>query len=166
MAEWLGTALQKLLQRFESASDLKKKPRHSFITTTRFFLRSRIIFSGVVVLSPLPSLRVKKLIPDIHPQLIRQPFRRHIVRYILPCYSVGTYIPTVLPAISYEGLYEHASAYAPLVACRAAEQYAPAFTVFCFVFRHVEALHAGGGTYVPPFVVLFEMKPRFVEENA
>ena len=24
MAEWLGTALQKLLQRFESASDLKK----------------------------------------------------------------------------------------------------------------------------------------------
>ena len=26
MAEWLGTALQKLLQRFESASDLDKPP--------------------------------------------------------------------------------------------------------------------------------------------
>lgn len=28
MAEWLGTALQKLLQRFESASDLERFTNH------------------------------------------------------------------------------------------------------------------------------------------
>ena len=35
MAEWLGTALQKLLQRFESASDLTKTALE--ITLTLFF---------------------------------------------------------------------------------------------------------------------------------
>ena len=39
MAEWLGTALQKLLQRFESASDLKMSPSTLRVEGLFFFLR-------------------------------------------------------------------------------------------------------------------------------
>ena len=39
MAEWLGRALQKLLQRFESARDLDTKPLHE--SEEAFLLRDR-----------------------------------------------------------------------------------------------------------------------------
>ena len=43
MAEWLGTGLQNLLQRFESASDLTKTALETLLTLFFFCLHGKIL---------------------------------------------------------------------------------------------------------------------------
>jgi hypothetical protein len=47
VAEWLGSALQKLLQRFESARYLRKNPAR---TVRDFFLKAKQLFIRLLVL--------------------------------------------------------------------------------------------------------------------
>ena len=50
MAEWLGSALQKLLQRFESASDLIVKRESPVVSATAGLLLLRVPTDGLIKL--------------------------------------------------------------------------------------------------------------------
>ncbi len=57
MAEWLGTALQKLLQRFESASDLTKTALEQLLTLFFFcFVRQTYLLRIDIALSDCSSV--------------------------------------------------------------------------------------------------------------